>query len=345
MREWGLEYFSESLTALDNLISRDTERFLTGWDTRGVRHLDAVLSLVAHVLGDGDYEDADCVCAPQLLAIVLQHCRGRVDALLEPILRLVAARLEGDRSATDPFLRDVLLLVWANALYYNPQAALAAAVRSGALAPLFRAWNAALSKRRRGSDKRVHFRREQDKKLCAVALTHLLLLPPGEAPPEVEATHGLILCAALQLLVELKAQREQRLRQEEEGEEEEEDESSESEGGLEEEEDAAGALAGGVVPHSQHRVEEDEGDDDDSEWSDFTEEEDGASGPLDVVEPFIFFADALGHLQASLPQRFAMIMQPLDVGQQAILQGLGKHAIALRQKAAAEAAAAAVAGH
>ena len=125
----------------------------------------------------------------------------------------------------------------------------------------------------------------------------------------------------------------------------EEDESSESEGGLEEEEDAAGALAGGVVPHSQHRVEEDEGDDDDSEWSDFTEEEDGASGPLDVVEPFIFFADALGHLQASLPQRFAMIMQPLDEGQQAILQGLGKHAIALRQKAAAEAAAAAVAGH
>jgi hypothetical protein len=337
VQDWGLDYFGESLTAIDNLVSRDTERFLTGWDARGLRHLDAVLGLVAHVLGGDDkYDDDDCVCAPQLLAIVLQHCRGRVDALLEPALRLVATRLEGDRAAVDPFFRDVLLLVWANALHYDVRGALAAAARAGALAPLFRAWNAALGKRRRGSEKRVHFKREQDKKVCALGLTHLLMLPPGEAPPEVEATGALILSASVSLLVELRAQREQRLRQETEEGGEEDSDTSGSEGGLEEEEEEAGALIG----RPPGRAEEDEADDGEgSDWSDFTEEEDGASGPLDAVDPFIFFADALSHLAATLPQRFAALTHALDPQQQASLNAIGSFATVRRTEIAAERAA------
>jgi len=342
LREWALDYFGESLTALDNFISRDTERFLTSWDSRGVRHVDAVLDLVAHALGSEEYEDDSCVCAPQLLSIMLQHCRGRLDTLLEPMLRFVASRLEGERAAVVPFFRDVLLLVWAHALYYNTRTALAAAAHAGALAPLFRAWNTALYKRRRGSGKRVHFKREQDKKVCVIGLVQVLALPPGEAPPEVEATGGLLLSAVIALLGELRAQTEHRLKQEaEEGEEEEESESSSSDDGLEEEEGEDGVLVGRPSGLSRAEADDDDDDDEGSDFSDFTEDEDGASGPLDLVDPYIIFAEALNHIATSQPQRFAQLTHPLDVTQQAALNSLAQYADVRRKEIAVEQAKAA----
>jgi len=357
VREWGLDYFAETLTALDNLVSRDTQRFLTGTDAQGVRHVDALFSLVQHVLGSDQYEDDDCVCAPQLLAIVLQHCRGQVDPMVEPALRLVAARLEGDTPAVDPFFRDTLLLVWANSLYYNPALALAAAQRCGALPVLFRAWHAALQRVRK-SGKRAHFKREQDKKLCVLGLTSLLTLPPGQAPPEVEATHGTLVQAVLQLLSELKVQREQRLKQEaEEGDgDEEESEEEEEYGGVEDEDEDEAAPQGGQQPSGwgQSRRQlagagggapEDEGsDDDDSQWSDYTEEEDGASGPLDSVDPWCYFTDALQHLQQHQPQKLLALRAQLDFPAQAGLAALGEYAQLRRTQMAAERAAELTAG-
>lgn len=355
---WGLEYFDDSLAALDNLISREPGRFLTGADARGVRHVDAVFSLCARVLGDESVEDGDAVCAPQLIAVVLQHCRGGVDALLDSALRLVAARLEGVRPATDAFLRDTLLLVWAHALVYDARQAVAVAARAGVLAPLFRCLTTALAARRK-TGKRSHFRREQDKKAVAVALGHLLLLPPGGAPPEVEAARGAVLCAALQLLSDLKVQRDARLKaeaEEEQGEEEEEEDSDDGDPAqqLEEEEEeerqaaAASAPGWGEVPRRGAGVGPgagvraaggDDDDDDDDDWSDFTAEEDGAAGPLDDIDPWVFLWDALQQSAAADPARSDALHRQLDFSAQAALHALGGYAQTRRNELATEKAA------
>lgn len=345
---FGADYFGDTLTPLDNLISRDTERFLTGADERGLSHPEAVLGLCASVLGNEELEDDDCVCAPQLLVIVLQHCRGRVDGLVEHMLRLVASRLEGARPGVEPFFRDVLLLVWANALFYNPQLALQAAVRSGTLGPLLRAWHVALQRRGKDSSKRKHFKREQDKKLCVLGLTSLVMLPPGSAPPEVETSHGVLLSTALQLLSELKQQRDARIKADAEGgddEEGDEDDSDYSDDAVDDEdEDDTQLTLGGAQGGQLHRQlrggegEENDGDAD-SDWSDFTEEEDGAEGPLDEVDPWVFTADALHHLAQAQPQRWAALQQGFTFPAQAMLRELPNVAMQRRQEMAAERAA------
>ena len=343
---FGSDYFGDTLTPLDNLISRDTERFLTGTDAQGVPHPQAVLGLCASVLGNEELEDDDCVCAPQLLVIVLQHCRGRVDGLVEHMLRMVAARLEGARPAVEPFFRDVLLLVWANALFYNPLLALQAAVRSGTLGPLLRAWHVALQRRGKDNNKRKHFKREQDKKLCVLGLTSLVSLPPGSAPPEVESSHGVLLSTALQLLSELKQQRDARIKADAEGgddEEGDEDDSEDSDDAVDEEEDDTQLVAGGAGGGQHHRqLRGDDGDDDgdaDSDWSDFTEEEDGAEGPLDEVDPWVLTADVLHHLAQAQPQRWAALQHGLTFPAQAMLRELPAVAMQRRNDMAAERAA------
>ena len=344
VNDWGLDYFRESLTALDNMISRDTQRFLGGWDAAGTRHLDAVFRLCAAVLSHPEHEEEDCMCAPQLLAIVLQHCGGQVDSLLEPALALVASRLEGTRRAEESFFRDVLLLVWTHALQYNARLALAAATRSGALGVLFTSWNAALGKRRRGSGKRVHFRREQDKKICALALTQLLALPPAEAPAMLGAFGTQMLVVAVELLSELKTQRQARLKAEEEEDDGlESDDDSDDYAGVEDDEEAPGEAQ----PHAQGRAPAAAGDDDgasdgDSDWSDFTEEDDGAAGPLDAIDPFIFFTDAMSHLAATQQQRFALLTAPLQFPAQAAMAAVGAYAEVRRAEIAQERAAAVV---
>jgi len=341
VNDFGVDYFGETLTPLDNMISRDTERFLSGCDPATSQPFpQAVLGLCSHVLGNADMDDDDCVCAPQLLAIVLQHCRGRIDNLLEPMLVMTASRLEGAHPATDPFLRDVLLMVWANALFYNAQLAVQAAVRSGTLGPLLRAWHVALQRRGKAQagNKRKHFKREQDKKVCVLGLSSLIAIPAGGAPPEVEASHAVLVTAALELLHELRAQRDARLKAEAEGgEEEEEDIDDESDDFVEDEDDeeeGEGQLAGGRAGGQEGGYSDN--DDADSDWSGFTEEEDGAVGPLDDVDPWCLLADTLQHVSQSVPQRWASLQMGLAFPAQALLRELPAYAQQRRQEIAAE---------
>ena len=68
--------------------------------------------------------------------------------------------------------------------------------------------------------------------------------------------------------------------------------------------------------------------DSDDEWTD--DEED--STPLDDVDPFVAFADALRGLQSGHPGRFAALTANTDQGAQAALQGMMQLAEQQRQK-------------
>ena len=341
--DWALDYFEPTLTSIDNYISRDPARFLAGVDpATGVRHVDALFRLAASILTDPDYEEEDCLPAPQLLNLVLVHCRGRVNEWLPHFVGLAASRLGGERPVVLPFLRDLLLLVWAHALFYDPRAALAAAPPA-AMQVLFSAWTAALGARFARTGKRKHFRREQDKKVCILALTSLLLLPADGAPESVRNAAPALASTALALLGELREQRARRIAEEEEeerngGEESEESDSDDYRGGVEEEDDDGAADGAGAEPAAWSHNRSRGGDDDEDEWSDFTADEDDATGPLDAVDPWIYFIDGLTSLAATEPARFAALRGALDANANAQLEATGQFATTRRTEIASEAA-------
>ena len=54
--------------------------------------------MIEHVLADEDLDETDVQPAPKLMEIVLQNCRGRVDAVVAPYLTLALRRLHASRS-------------------------------------------------------------------------------------------------------------------------------------------------------------------------------------------------------------------------------------------------------
>ena len=54
--------------------------------------------MIEHVLADDDLDESDVQPAPKLMEIVLQNCRGRVDACVPPYLSLALRRLHASRS-------------------------------------------------------------------------------------------------------------------------------------------------------------------------------------------------------------------------------------------------------
>ena len=364
--DFALDSFSDTLVSLDNYISRDPDVFMNGVDERGVPHPDAVLALCASVLGNPDYEDDDCVPAPQLLSLLLVHCRGRADRFLSPAVQLAAGRLGGPRPARDPFFIDVLLMLWSHCLIYDAGAALAAASSSGALPTLLGAWTTALSAQRRSGSRR-HFRREQDKKVCALGLTAALLLPPAAAPEAVRGAGPALAAAVLQLLSELRAQCLARIQAEaaerDAADDDEGDEGDSDSGGfasgaalLEEEADGAeedGAAADDTVHLApaawggHRRTRASGGDDEGSEdsWSDFTEEEDEATSPLDDVDPWVTLVDGLAGMAHTDGARFEALRAALSPDALRLLNEVGAFAQQRRAEIAEESAKALQAAH
>lgn len=69
---------------------------------------------------------------------------------------------------------------------------------------------------------------------------------------------------------------------------------------------------------------QDEEEDDDSD-DDFSDDEELQS-PIDEVDPFIFFVDAIKVMQASDPLRFQNLTQTLEFNYQALANGVAQHA-------------------
>lgn len=92
--------------------------------------------MVQHSL-TGDYAEGSIVCAPKLLEVVLQCCQGRVDQWIQPYLSLCLQRLA---TAEKRILKDALIAVVANALYYNAALTLAVLQSMNATQQLLASW-------------------------------------------------------------------------------------------------------------------------------------------------------------------------------------------------------------
>ncbi|GLJ28027.1 hypothetical protein SUGI_0550340 [Cryptomeria japonica] len=323
--DWAIDFFENILVPLDNYISRSTEIFLTCKDPD---YQQSLFKMLSSVMSDKNIEDHDIEPAPKLIEAVLQNCKGQVDEWVEPYLKITIERLWRTEKK---YLKDLLMEVIANALYYNPALTLDILQKLGVTTQVFNLWFQMLQEAKKSGQK-ANFKREHDKKVCILGLTSLLSLPPGMIPEE---SLGRIFTAILDLLVAYKEQVAEAAKNNEDEdddmdgwktEDDEEEDDSDKEMGVETEDgDEANSqrlqkLAAQAKAFQSHTDDEDDVSDDD-----FSDDEEFQS-PIDNVDAFVFFSDIMKAMKVSDLRRFQNLNQSLDFHYQAVANAVVNHA-------------------
>ncbi|PRQ38093.1 hypothetical protein RchiOBHm_Chr4g0409961 [Rosa chinensis] len=326
LADWAIDFFPNILVPLDNYISRGTAHFLS---CKEPDYQQSLWNMISSILADRNMEDGDIEPAPKLIQVLFQNCRGQVDQWVEPYIRITFERL---RRAEKSYLKCLLVQVIADALYYNAALTLNILQKLGIATDLFNLWFQMLQEVKK-SGVRVHFKREHDKKVCCLGLTSLLTLPAGQLPAEAL---GRVFRATLDLLVAYKDQVAAAAKEEEAEDDDDMDgfhtdddddggDGSDKEMGVDAEDgDEADSLKfQKLAAQAKCFRPSDEFDDDSDE--DFSDDEELQS-PIDDVDPFVFFVDAVKSVQASDPPRFQSLTQTLDFHYQALANGVAQHA-------------------
>ena len=326
LESWGIQYFENVLVPLDNYISRGTEHFLAA-----PRYRDDVLRLCGTVILANEFPEPECIPAPKLMECVLQNCRGRVDDVVPGYLAVALERLPRCKGK---YLKDLLIQVVANCLYYDAPLTLRTLEKNGKTNDALSAWFAMLSART-PNGKRKHHKREHDKKVCALGLTALLRAPAEAMPPAVAQGLGSITSVLVALLDDLKTQMTERKEMEEngyrghgfwgggdtddEGEYVDEDLGDGGDDDPEDEkepldEEALRALAMKARKFGQFdpRGGDDDDDDDDSDDDGMLTEDECVTSPMDDVDAFVAFEETMRGASAGDPGRFNAMTGGMD---------------------------------
>lgn len=357
--DWGFEYFSDALLPLDNYISKGTETFLAMsapplLDMTN-RMLERVLAVEKEKQADegGEFGLSDMVdneayiSATQLMSVIMQHCRGRIDACIPPYVSLIVARLKYYGKDAEREVQDAFLVAGADALYYNPGLMLTALTALGMLGYFMGMLSEAIGEKRKNGSMR-HFSSKREKKVCILGLTSLLSAPASALPPEMSASLGQIASAVVQLLLAFKAQEEK-----EEGKSDSSDGLSkfnrhqahhdddiDDDGG-----DDDGDNVGGHAARMSRAARKagiydaDDDEEDDDVWGNSDSDDDGWWGnddeevvsPIDAISPYVFFAETLQMLQGGDPGRFTEITSRMDGGTMNAIQGMMAYAMEVKQ--------------
>ncbi|KAF3457074.1 hypothetical protein FNV43_RR01731 [Rhamnella rubrinervis] len=326
LADWAIDFFPNILVPLDNYISRGTAHFLA---CKEPDYQQSLWNMISSIMSDKNMEDNDIEPAPKLIQVVFQNCRGQVDRWVEPYLRVTVERL---RRTEKSYLKCLLMQVVADALYYNAALTLSILQSMGVATEIFGLWLQMLQQVKK-SGARANFKREHDKKVCCLGLTSLLALPVDQLSGDALER---VFKATLDLLVSYKDQVAEAAKEEEAeddddmdgfqtDDEDEEGDGSDKEMGVDAEDgDEADSIKLQKLAAQAKSFRPNDEDDDDSE-DDYSDDEELQS-PIDEVDPFIFFVDAVKAMQASNPLRFQNLMQTLDFHYQALANGVAQHA-------------------
>ncbi|GIM12546.1 hypothetical protein Vretimale_15865 [Volvox reticuliferus] len=231
--------------------------------------------------------------------------------------------------------QDTLIMVVANALYYNATLTLGLLVQMGVVGQFFAAWFASIFANKK-SGKPKHFRRMHDKKVCVLGLVSMLAVPEEALPAEIKAGLAQVQAGVMRLLLALKDQQAEAeadaAREDEEDEDEQEE--GEEDGDIGEDDEDEDEELNKALRRGARDILGD-GSDEDSD-DEFTDDEEVRT-PIDPVDPFVFFADALSGLQQHMPIRHQQLMAACDANTQVALAGMVAYAAELRDKPAAAA--------
>lgn len=317
LNDWALDGFDSALHPLDNYIDRGTEVFLSTQTTPNNNLVEMTEFTIAKALLTEGVDADSAAAAPKLASVILQHCRGRVDSSVLKLLKIATDSLMMERMM-DRGVADAVLVMVADVLYYNPILAVSCMSSLGKSGLILGALSKTVSKRRK-TGKMVHFRSCREKKIVALGLTSLLMVPPAQLPAEL--THspqalGQVIAATVHLLGALMKQQQEAAADEEasgiNGDDDDDDDfdlASDDDDDVEDEDELdeeylsnlqhkraqRSAAAGSGINHDDNddddNDDDDDDDDDDDWWIDDDDEE--VSCPLDNVSPYSFFMTTL----------------------------------------------------
>lgn len=282
-------YLEDMLPALENFVN-------FGWTVlmENRTYLDAVVDMVRTIFKDEKVGGVDRICGCRLAEILMLNLRGGIDDYVPDFIALAMGILTNDELKVKSYRIHLMEMV-INAIYYDPRLALNVLEANGWTNKFFSLWFSSID-----SFTRVH-----DKKLSIGGITALLTLSPGEVPQSVQQGWPRLLQGIVRLFQTLPAalkNREEAQREDDFGlsgdydEDEEDEEEWEGEDWENEEEaettdikDESTAYLDFLSQQAakfNSAVGEDEGDDE-------LEEESLLETPLDQMEPYSLFKQAL----------------------------------------------------
>ncbi|THH18363.1 hypothetical protein EW146_g2600 [Bondarzewia mesenterica] len=314
----AVDFLDEMLPSLDNFVSYGTEVFKNRAD---YRHM--VLDIYTTSITNSHLGENDRVNGSKLAESLLLNLRGHIDDALQLIIKTAVDHIDGAETSS---LRLANLEVLVNTVLYNPAAALQLMeqYRAGMSRQFFDKWFAAIN-----SDN--HLPRVHDKKLTIVALCAAMEMDPAAIPEALKDGWPGIVAGALRVFKDLPKAIAGRKALQDALQEEAEDYASDDDSRYlnlnEDDEDVWDEDSAYIEmlakeglrlrEQSEKRTE----DDAESEESDDTDidEELGYISPLDTVDPYFTFQQALTTLQAKNGPMYQAATTSLDVEQQTLL--------------------------
>ncbi|EIN12803.1 ARM repeat-containing protein [Punctularia strigosozonata HHB-11173 SS5] len=325
----AIDFLDEMLPALDNFISYGPEVFKARSDYKDMALDIYVTAMASEQLGENDRVNG-CKLAESMLL----NLRGYVD---EAFPKIVATALDHMDSAETNAFRLANLEVLINAVLYNPSAALhlMESHSVGASRVFFDKWFAII----KDSSKlpRVH-----DKKLSIAALCALMEVEASAIPRPLQAGWAGIVAGALKIFQDLpKAIAARKALEEAFGDDDDDDDDDGRVLNLNEDDedvlDEDTAYLEMLAQESARLRERSDKLDDDAEESVSSEESDieeelGYLSPLDQIDPYIVFQQALTTMQNKNPAMYQACTTSLSIDQQTLLMEV----VAIAQSNAAQ---------
>ncbi|CDO69881.1 hypothetical protein BN946_scf184884.g40 [Trametes cinnabarina] len=314
----AVDFLDEMLPSLDNFVSFGTEMFKARPDYRQM-----VLDIYQTAINSDHLGENDAVNGCKLAESMLLNLRGCIDDALQPIVSTALSVV--DKAETNA-LRLANLNVLVNAILYNPVATLHIMEQAapGTARKFFDKWFEAIKQDNRLP--RVH-----DKKLSIMALCALMEIDPTNVPDSIkEGFHGIV-SGALKLFQEYPKAVQARKELEEafhnESDESDDEDDSKYLNMNEDEEDVwdeDSAYVEMLANEGQRLREKSEkvaaGEDfSDDEEEDEIEEELGYISPLDNVDPYVTFKQALTAFQMKNAPGYQLATTSLSPDQQTLL--------------------------
>ncbi|KAI9047042.1 hypothetical protein LZ554_009116 [Drepanopeziza brunnea f. sp. 'monogermtubi'] len=329
-------YLEDMLPALDNFVQYGAAHLV-----QTPAYLDAMFGMVQDMFADEKVGGVDRICACKLAEGIMLSLRGHADQYVQHFIGTAMRTLTNAEVKVKSYKIHLMEMV-INAIYYNPVLALHILESNGWTNKFFSLWFSNID-----SFTRVH-----DKKLSISAIVALLTLNADQVPTSVQQGWPRLLQGIVRLFQTLPAatkNREEALKDDYpvDGDAFDDDEEDEWAGDTNswDDENDAGAEEGEVKDESTAYLEFlneeaqkfqnlEDGDSDDE-----LGEESLLETPLDKVEPYQLFRDALLKLQHEQPQLYESLTTSLNPNEQAIVQGVVNQAEINARAAAALAAA------
>ncbi|KAL3417133.1 importin [Phlyctema vagabunda] len=337
-------YLEDMLPALDNFVQYGSQHL-----AQTPAYMEAMFGMVNDMFADDKVGGVDRICACKLAEGMMLSLRGYADQYVVSFVKMAMQTLTNSDLKVKSYKIHLMEMV-INAIYYNPVLALQVLESNGWTNKFFSLWFSSID----------NFSRVHDKKLSISAIVALLTLNPDQVPVSVQQGWPRLLQGIVRLFQTLPSamkNREEALKDDypQDGDayddEDEEDEwagddttwTDDAEGDDEndgkDESSAYLEFLNEEASKLAQKFSNLEGDDSDDELG----EESLLETPLDKVEPYQLFRNALMKLQQEQPQLYGSLTTNLSPEEQTIVQSVVHQADANAATEAAAAAAAATA--